>query len=88
MNDDLTKGKKAIADVLPQLADLDKQKQSSMLNQVFFSAKANEIIDIFSKGNPMERIKIYNVMVEADPANSSKYEELKKIFALSSLSQN
>ncbi|HTN21614.1 MAG TPA: DUF4835 family protein [Pelobium sp.] len=79
MNDDLTKGKKAIADVLPQLADLDKQKQSSMLNQVFFSAKANEIIDIFSKGNPMERIKIYNVMVEADPANSSKYEELKKI---------
>jgi hypothetical protein len=50
-----------------------------MLNQLFFSAKANEIIDIFSKGNPMERIKIYNVMVEADPANSSKYEELKKI---------
>lgn len=79
MSEDLIKGRKAIAETLPQLADLDKQKQSSMLNQVFFSAKADEIVDIFGKGNPMERTKIYNVMIDADPANSSKYEELKKI---------
>jgi hypothetical protein len=79
MSEDIAKGRKAIVDVLPQLADLDKQKQGSMLNQVFFSAKATEIIDIVSKGSPMERVKIYNVMVDADPANSSKYEELKKI---------
>ena len=79
MSEDITKGRKAIAETLPQLAELDKQKQSSMLNQVFFSAKADEIVDIFSKGNPMERTKIYNVMVDADPTNTSKYEELKKI---------
>lgn len=79
MSEDITKGRKNIADALPQLAELDKQKQGSMLNQVFFSAKADEIIDIFSKGDPMERTKIYNVMVDADPANGSKYEELKKI---------
>ncbi len=79
MSEDITKGRKAIASTLPQLSDLDKQKQSSMLNQVFFSAKADEIVDIFSKGDPMERSKVYNLMVDVDPSNSSKYEELKKI---------
>lgn len=78
MSDDINKGRKAIADALPQLSELDKQKQGSVLNQVFFLAKADEIIDIFSKGNPMDRAKIFNLMVEVDPANASKYEELKK----------
>lgn len=78
MSEDIAKGRTNIAAALPKLAELDKQKQGSLLNQVFFSAKADEIIDIFSKGNPMERTKIYNVMVDADPANASKYEELKK----------
>ena len=79
MSDDIIKGRKAIADTLPQLSELDKQKQSAMLNQVFFLAKADEIVSVFSKGNPMERNKVYNLMVDVDPANTSKYEELKKI---------
>lgn len=78
MSDDITKGRKEIADALPQLSELDKQKQGSILNQVFFLAKADEIVDIFSKGNPMERAKVFNLMVDVDPANTSKYEELKK----------
>src|SRR5690606_8687053 len=52
MSEDLNKGRKAIAESLPELAQLDKQKQGAMLNQVFFTAKADEIVDIFSKGNP------------------------------------
>lgn len=79
MSEDLNKGRKNIADALPQLANLDKQKQGSLFNQVFYSAKSDEIINIFSKGNPMERTKVYNLMVDADPANTSKYEELKKL---------
>lgn len=79
MSEDLNKGRKNIADALPQLASLDKQKQGSLFNQVFYSAKSDEIINIFSKGNPMERTKVYNLMVDADPANTSKYEELKKL---------
>ncbi len=78
MSQDVQKARKNIADALPALTKLDKQKQGSVLNQVFFSAKADEIVDIFSKADPMERIRIYNVMVDADPANTTKYEELKK----------
>ncbi|MBK0384038.1 DUF4835 family protein [Pedobacter sp. SD-b] len=77
MSDDLNKGRKNIAASLAQLTELDKQKQGSILNNIFFSAKADEIIDIFKNSDPLERTKVYNIMVEVDPANSSKYEELK-----------
>lgn len=77
MSDDINKGRKNIANTLEKLTELDKQKQGSILNNIFFSAKADEIIDIFKKSDPLERTKVYNTMVEVDPANTSKYELLK-----------
>jgi len=78
MSENPNKGRKNIAEALPALSTLDKQKQGAMLNQVFFSAKAEEIISIFNKSDPMERTKIYNILADADPANITKYEMLKK----------
>jgi hypothetical protein len=60
------------------LNELDKQKQGYILNQIFFSAKGDEIVDVFSQSDPIERTKIYNALVDADPANTAKYEALKK----------
>lgn len=77
MSDNINKGRKNIAEALPSLSELDKQKQGAMLNQVFFSAKAEEIVSIFSKSDPIERTKIYNILADADPANITKYEVLK-----------
>jgi hypothetical protein len=77
MSDNINKGRKNIAEALPALGELDKQKQGAMLNQVFFSAKAEEIVSIFSKSDPIERTKIYNILADADPANITKYEVLK-----------
>jgi hypothetical protein len=77
MSDNLNKGRKNIAEALPSLSELDKQKQGAMLNQVFFSAKAEEIVSIFTKSDPIERTKIYNILADADPANITKYEVLK-----------
>lgn len=77
MSDDVKKGRKNIAAALPDLTELDQQKQGSMLNQVFFSAKADEIVAIFSASDPIEKTKIYNVMSQVDPANQTKYEALK-----------
>lgn len=78
MSDNSNKAKKTILDVLPRLKELDKQKQGSVFNQTFFLAKADEISNIFIKSDPMEKMKVYNLMAEVDPANISKYEVLKK----------
>jgi hypothetical protein len=77
MSENPNKGRKNIADALPALSSLDKQKQGALLNLVFFLAKADEIISIFSKSDAIERTKIYNILADVDPANISKYELLK-----------
>lgn len=78
MSEDPNKARKNMAGSIIGLGELDKQKQGYILNQIFFSAKGDEIVDVFSKSDPLERTKIYNALVDADPANTSKYEALKK----------
>lgn len=78
MLDNKSKGQKNILAILPQLQSIDKQKQGAMLPQLFFTAKADELINIFSSLSPQEKLKAYNILTEIDPSNISKYEALKK----------
>ena len=78
MAENQSKGRKAVLSVLPQLQKIDKQKQGSVLYQVFFTAKSNEIVSILSAADPQDRIKAFNVLSQVDPANSLKYDLLKK----------
>lgn len=78
MAENQSKGRKAVLSVLPQLQKIDKQKQGSVLYQVFFTAKSNEIVSILSAADQQDRIKAFNVLSQVDPANSLKYELLKK----------
>ncbi len=73
----IQKGRKTIASLLPDLLKVDKQKQGSMLAQLFFTAKADELVNIFSASDTQEKVRIYNILTELDPANSSKYSALK-----------
>jgi hypothetical protein len=77
MAENQPKGRKAILAVLPQLQKVDKQKQGAILSQVFFSAKAAELVNIAGLGDPQERLRAYNVLVQLDPSNRAKYELLK-----------
>ncbi len=49
-----------------------------MLNQVFFTAKADELVNIMAMAEPQERLKSYNLLSVLDPANLAKYEVLRK----------
>jgi hypothetical protein len=78
MADNRNKGRKEILAMLPQLQKVDKQKQGSMLSQVFFTAKADELVNIIGSADPQERVKAYNLLTSLDPPNIAKYELLKK----------
>ena len=78
MSDNLGKGRKAIISTLSQLQKIDKQKQGSILNQLFFTAKADEFVNILRSADPQDKVKAYNILSEIDPANAAKYESLKK----------
>ncbi len=79
MADNQSKGRSVIFSLLPQLQKMDSQKQGSMLMQVFFASKADELTNIFSEADPQEKMKAYNILTEIDPANITKYEALKKL---------
>ena len=78
MADNKEKGRKVIFNSLPKLNDIDRQKQGAIFNQTFFSAKSEEIVNIFAKSAPTEKMRVYNILSSVDPANAGKYEALKK----------
>ncbi|MGX5687316.1 type IX secretion system protein PorD [Arcticibacter tournemirensis] len=78
MAENQAKGREQIIDVLPQLQKIDRQRQGSMLNQVFFTAKADELVNIISQAAPKDRMAAYNILSAVDPSNITKYELLRK----------
>lgn len=77
MSDDAQQGRKAILGLLPSLKEVDRLAQGAVFNQVFFTAKSDELIGIFSGMGPQERVQAYNILAEVDPANANKYETLR-----------
>lgn len=73
-----TNAVKKIMSYLAELQQMDKQKLGSIFPNVYFSTKADEIVDIISLGEVSDRLNAYAYLAAIDPANISKYEGLKK----------
>jgi hypothetical protein len=69
---------KKIMGFLVALQQMDKQKLGSIFPNIYFSAKADEIVDVLSLGEIPDRLNAYTYLTAIDPANISKYEGLKK----------
>lgn len=65
-----------IYDALQNLRKIHQIKPLSYSMQVFFNAKSDEIINIFSGAYPDEKAKIMNLLNEIDPTNSNKYQKI------------
>jgi len=69
---------KKIISFMNDLQQLDKQKLGAIFPNVFFAAKADELVHVLSLSDPQERMKAYNIISAIDPANTGKYESLKR----------
>ena len=78
MADNAAQARKAITAMMPVLADVDRQRLGAMLPLVFYAAKADEFVSIYSNGDPQDRAKAMNILSQADPANGIKYQALQK----------
>ena len=80
LQDNSNNAAKNILAFIPSLQQLDRLKLNSFFPNVYFSSKADEITNVLNtiidKG---DRIKAYNLLIDIDPANISKYEGLKKV---------
>ena len=78
MYDDIENGRKAILSSFSLLDKMNQDNPNSMFIIIFFTAKVDEIVNIFSQAPPLEKTQTINLVSKMDAANSSKYQKILK----------
>lgn len=78
MADKSAEGRSAIAESLKSIQKVFRTRPSLYILQVFFDAKSDELVNIFSKSFPDERNRVVIILNECDPSNGTKYEKISK----------
>jgi hypothetical protein len=76
MYDQLDNGRTAILDCLDLLQKVHKARPASFNMQVFFNAKAQEIVNIFSEALPADKNRAITVLNQIDATNQNKYAKI------------
>lgn len=76
MSDNVNDGRLEVMSALELLQKAHRTKPNSYILQVFFDAKADEIVNVFKPAFSDERKRVYNMVSEVNPANNSKYNAL------------
>lgn len=69
-------GKTNIKNALISLEKVNNERRNSYLIQTFFSAKRQEIINIFDDGEPIPLADLKEALAKIDPNNASNYQEM------------
>ena len=78
MADHFENGRQAVYEALDKLRDVRKRStRNPYLLTLFFTAKCDEIVNIFSEAPQLEKQRVVETLQTADPANTAKYSKLK-----------
>ena len=82
MSDKPNVGRSEIADALRNIQKVYRSRPDTYINRMFFDAKSDEIVNLFSNGSTDEKSRVLSILSECDPANSGKYEKItqQKVF--------
>lgn len=75
---DLAPGRKVITECLNSLVEIFEQYPNSMIMHLFFSAKSDELVGIYSKASPSDKAKAFQLLSKMNAANTNKYKKLLK----------
>ena len=76
MYDNRNSATNVITSDLYDLVEVDKENPNSMLMQLFFAAKSDELITIYENAPPPEKTRALNALIRLDAANSEKYQSI------------
>lgn len=76
MSEKADEGRAAIAASLTLLNRVYDEKPGLFSLHLMLDAKRDEIVNVFSQGNPKEKADAENIMKEIDPSNSSTYSKI------------
>jgi len=72
-------GRAAILKSLDLLMPVYKSRPASFSMQLFFNAKADELVNIFKGASPEEKNKIMELLSTLDPSRTNKYSKIQGI---------
>jgi len=75
--DNITDARGDITNNFAELRKVHIDKPNSFLMQVFFNAKADEIVNLFSQATNEEKTRAIDILSQVDPANTLKYQGMK-----------
>ncbi|MBC7887561.1 MAG: DUF4835 family protein [Ferruginibacter sp.] len=75
MHDDETTARVEMLNVLNLLNNFNTENINTMINQFFFQGKANELIKIFSKSPPQDKLRASELLQKMDITNTARYKE-------------
>ena len=79
MSEKAPEGRAAIAESLKSIQKVFRSRPSLYILQVFFDAKSDELVNVFSGNSfPDERNRVSVILNECDPSNGTKYEKILK----------
>ncbi|MGE7778101.1 DUF4835 family protein [Chitinophaga sp. NPDC101104] len=77
MYEDVNKGRAAIMNCLNMLMSIQEDQPNSMVVQSFFAAKNEELMKLFSKAPPQEKMRAIQMLSVLDVPNANKYQQMK-----------
>jgi hypothetical protein len=75
MHEDLESGRSEVYESVKDLNKVFQALPNAYMLKLFFSAKSDELVQIFSKANPSQKTKIVELLGKMDPSNRGRYEE-------------
>ncbi|MBL7963437.1 MAG: DUF4835 family protein [Flavobacteriales bacterium] len=78
LHTDMAEGLKNISSSIEKLKPIHQARPASYTLQVFFYAKANELVELYKPVPPQDKTKLYNTLQIIDPANISKYQGMMR----------
>lgn len=78
LSDNMTDGRAMVLTALKELKRVYDFRPNSFAMQVFFNAKADEIVSLFSQANGDEKSQLLQLLTNVDPANSLKYNGINE----------
>lgn len=78
MYDDENTARTEMLNVLNLLSNFNNDNPNTMINQFFFQGKSMELIKIFSKAKPQEKVQAREILAKLDLTNALAYKEQLK----------
>jgi hypothetical protein len=75
---DVPGARNIISEAILELKNIHKVRPSSYNLQVFFYAKADELVSLFKPVDVVEKQRLYDALKQIDPGNINKYEGMMK----------